>query len=142
MLSDFAHYADWTDEITVSGDTKPGGKLCVKVKTADDGKGWYTLSSKMRHNDAHMIAFDNVMGAPFLFLGRQCFELIPISENQTMFINTEVFSGLTVPFVRKDLLGNTRRFKENINHALKNKVEVKEAAGAAKEAADAKNKQG
>lgn len=125
VLSDFAHYAAWTDEITVSGDPKPGGKLCVKVKTAKNGNGWYTLSSKMRRNDTHMIAFDNVLGAPFLFLGRHRFELISLSNNQTMLINAELFSGLMVPFARKDLLGTTRRFKENMNLALKHAVEAK-----------------
>lgn len=126
VLSDFGHYAAWTDEITISGDTKPGGKLCVKVKTAKNGKEWYTMSSRMRHNEKHLIAFDNVLGAPFLFLGRHRFELIKLSNNQTMLINTEVFSGLTVPFVRKDLLETTRRFKESMNLALKRFVEAKE----------------
>lgn len=126
VLSDIAHYAEWTDEITISGDTRPGGKLCVKVKTANGGKGWYTLSSRMRHNDRHLIAFENVLGAPFLFLGRHRFELIPLSDGKTMLINAEVFSGLTVPFVRKDLLETTRRFKENMNLSLKRFVEAKE----------------
>jgi len=135
VLSDIAHYAAWTDEITISGDPKPGGKLRVKVKTANDGKGWYILSSKMRRNDLHMIAFDNVLGAPFLFLGRHRFELIPLPGNQTMFINTEVFSGLTVPFVRKNLLDTTRRFKENMNLALKRAAEARTAVETGKEAA-------
>ena len=135
VLSDFAHYAAWTDEITVSGDTRPGGKMRVKVKTAKDGKGWYSMSSRMRQHDKHLIAFDNVMGAPFLFLGRHSFELIPLSDGKTMFINAEVFSGLLVPFVRKkNLLGATQRFKEKMNLALKRAVEEK-AAGAVKEPA-------
>lgn len=125
VLSDFANYAAWTSELTISGDPKPGGKMRVKVKTADDGNGWYTLSSTMKRNDARMIAIDNVLYAPLLFLGKHRFEMVPLPDGQTLFINAEVFSGLSIPFVRKrSLLRTTRRFKENINLALKNMVEA------------------
>jgi hypothetical protein len=125
VLSDFENYAAWTSEITITGDTKPGGKMCVKVKTADDGNGWHTLSSVMKQNDRRMIAFDNVLFSPLLFLGKHRYEMVPLPDGQTLFINAEVFSGLTIPFVRKKiLLGTTRRFKENVNLALKNTVEA------------------
>ena len=125
VISDFANYAAWTGEMTVSDDTNPGGKMCVKVKTANNGNGWYTLSSKMRQNDKRTIAFDNVLYNPFLFLGKHRFEMIPLADDRTIFINTEVFSGLAVPFVRKkNLLCTTRRFKENINRAIKSTVEA------------------
>jgi len=49
--------------------------------------------------------------------------MVPLPDGQTLFISAEVFSGLTIPFVRKKiLLGTTRRFKENVNLALKNTV--------------------
>lgn len=124
VISDFANYHLWTNELTISGDTRPGGKLRVNVKTARNGNGWYKLSSKMKANTERIIAFDNVLCLPFLFKGKHRFEIIPLSENKTMFINAEEFSGLTVPFVRKkNLLQDTRRFKENVNSALKKRVE-------------------
>jgi hypothetical protein len=125
VISDFANYSLWTNDITVSGDFRPGGKMRVNVKTADNGNGWFKLSSKMRKNNQHIIAFDNVLFSPLLFLGKHRFEIIPLSENKTQFINAEEFSGLAVPFVRnKNLLQNTRRFKENVNSALKKRVEA------------------
>lgn len=124
VISDFSNYNLWTNELTISGDTQPGGKMKVNVKVANNGNGWYKLSSKMKSNNERIIAFDNVLCMPFLFLGRHRFEMIPISEDKTLFINAEEFSGFAVPFVRKKtLLQNTRRFKENVNSALKKRVE-------------------
>jgi len=127
VISDFANYHLWTNEITISGDTQPDGKMQVNVKIGNNGNGWYKLSSKMKENNDRIIAFDNVLCAPFLFVGKHRFEIIPLSEDKTKFINAEVFSGLTIPFVRKkNLLQNTRRFKENVNSALKKRVEALE----------------
>ncbi len=127
VISDFANYNQWTKEMYVSGETHPGGKMHVNVKIANNGNGWYNLSSKMKENNERIIAFDNVLYAPFLFLGKQRFEIVPLSENKTKFINSEEFSGFAVPFVRKkSLLHITRRFKENVNLALKNRVETLE----------------
>ncbi|NLV49347.1 MAG: SRPBCC domain-containing protein [Clostridiales bacterium] len=125
VISDFANYRIWTNEISISGDTQPGGKMDVHVKTADNGNGWYHLKSKMEQNNERVIAFSNVLYAPFLFLGKQRFEIIPISEKRTRFINAEVFSGFSIPFVReKILLITTRRFKENMNLALKRFIDA------------------
>jgi hypothetical protein len=74
----------------------------------------------MEQNNEKIIVFNNVLYAPFLFLGKHRFEIIPVSNERSRFINAEVFSGLLVPFVRKEnLLITTRRFKENLNFALK-----------------------
>jgi hypothetical protein len=125
VLSDFANYNMWTNEIIISGETQPGGKMQVKVKTADNGNGWYQLSSKMKQNNERIIAFNNVLYAPFLFMGKHRFEIIPLSNDRTKFINAEEFSGLLVPFVRKkNLLSTTRKFKENVNLALKRTAEA------------------
>ena len=125
VLSDFANYGMWTDEIIISGATQHGAKMRVCVKTARNGDGWHRLSSRMKRNDERMIAFDNVLYAPFLFLGKHRFEMVPLLENRTRFINAEEFSGLAVPFVRKkELLQSTRRFKESVNLALKKRVEA------------------
>lgn len=125
IISNFENYASWTSEMTVTGSPAIGGKMAVKVKTANKGNGWYTLSSKMQQNDRRMIAFDNVLLASFLFFGRHRFEIIPVLDNRTMFVNAEVFSGLLVPFIRKNnLQKTTRTFKENLNRSLKRTAEV------------------
>jgi hypothetical protein len=73
----------------ISGDTQLGGKMHVMVETANDGKGWFKHSSKMEKNSERIIAFDNVLYAPFIFLGKHRFEIIPLSEDKTEFINAE-----------------------------------------------------
>jgi len=125
IISDFANYATWENEMIITGKTQIGGKMVVKVKTANNGDGWVTLSAVMRQNDHRKIAFDNILLAPFLLRGRHRFEIVPTQNSQTMFINAEVFSGLVVPFIRKNtLLMTTRRFKEHINLALKRTAET------------------
>jgi hypothetical protein len=123
VISDFPNFKRWTNEITISGDIQPGGKMCVMVKDRDTG--WLKLTSRMVKMDERIIAFDNVLYAPFIFKGRHRYEIIPLAENKTRFVNAEVFSGVAVPFVRqRKLLRNTRIFKEDKNTALKKMVEA------------------
>ena len=42
--------------------------------------------------------------APVMFTGKHAFIIIPIDENRIKFINKESFSGLAIPFLKKNLL--------------------------------------
>jgi hypothetical protein len=124
IISDFPKYGRWTNELIITGETEPGGKMRVNVKTANNGNVWFRLSSVMKQNNERIIMFNNVLYSPFLFMGRHRFEIVPLSAKQTRFINAEVFSGLAVPFVReKTLLITTRKFKNSVNAALKKSAE-------------------
>lgn len=123
VISDFANIKNWTKDLTISGDTKPGGKMCVMVNIPN--QGWQKLSSKMVRMEENIISFDNVVAAPFIFLGRHRYEIIPISENKTRFINAETFSGLALPFLQlKNFISNVRKYKNDTNLALKKAVET------------------
>ncbi len=121
VISDFHNYNQWTKNLVIEGDTSIGGKMTVMVN--DRGTGWVKLSSRMIKNGEGIVSFENSLYAPFLFKGLHRYEAIPCSENRAKFVNAEVFSGLSVPFVRKRLLRDTRKFKENTNAALKKYVE-------------------
>lgn len=122
VISDFANIKKWSDDFTISGDTQPGGKMHVMVNLPN--RGWQKLSSKMVRMEENMISFNNVVVAPFIFIGRHRYEIIPISENKTRFINAEIFSGLALPFLQfNNFIFNIRKFKDNTNLALKKAVE-------------------
>ena len=38
VISNFSGYPAWTNDITVSGDTNPGGNMRVRVKTKNGGE--------------------------------------------------------------------------------------------------------
>lgn len=123
VISDFPNINKWTDDLVISGDTQPGGKMRVVVNIPNTG--WQELSSIMVRMDANVIAFNNIILFPFIFLGKHRYEIIPITENKTKFINTEEFSGLAIPFLRrKNFVGNVHKFKEDTNIALKKAVEA------------------
>lgn len=123
IISDFPNTKKWTDDLTISGDIQPGGKMIVKVNIPN--LGWQKLSTKMVRMEENIISFDNVVIAPFVFTGRHRYEIIPVTENKTRFINAEVFSGLALPFLQlKNFISNVRKFKEDTNLALKKAVEA------------------
>jgi hypothetical protein len=123
VISDFANIKNWTNDLTISGDTQPGGKMCVMVNIPN--QGWQKLSSKMVRMEEKIISFDNVIIAPFIFIGRHRYEIIPISENKTRFINAEIFSGLALPFLQlRNFAFNVHKYKDDTNLALKKAVET------------------
>ena len=60
---------------------------------------------------------------PGIFDGEHIFQLEQINDNKTKFIQRENFNGLLVPLFWKSLNSNTRRGFEDMNIALKEKVE-------------------
>ena len=58
-----------------------------------------------------------------IFDGEHYFILKPISDNETILIQGEMFSGILVPFFKKMIHGNTKKGFEIFNEALKDRVE-------------------
>ncbi len=61
---------------------------------------------------------------PGVFDGEHCFEMSPLGEGRTRFVQREKFSGLLVPFLWNRLATNTRRGFEAMNTALKERAEA------------------
>lgn len=58
-----------------------------------------------------------------IFDGEHYFILKPISDNETILIQGEMFSGILVPFFKKMIHGNTKKGFEIFNAALKDRLE-------------------
>ena len=61
---------------------------------------------------------------PGVFTGEQSFELSPLGEGRTRFVQREAFRGLLVPFLPNGLAAITRRGFEAMNVALKEQAEA------------------
>ena len=60
---------------------------------------------------------------PGIFDGEHIFQLEQINDSKTKFIHRENFSGLLVPLFWKSLNTNTRKGFEEMNEALKERIE-------------------
>ena len=61
---------------------------------------------------------------PGIFGGEHSFEMSPLGEGRTRFVQREKFSGLLVPFLWNGLATSTRRGFEAMNTALKERAEA------------------
>lgn len=60
---------------------------------------------------------------PGIFDSEHQFQIEPLGENRTRLINREVFSGLLVPLLWRDIDTKVRQGFEEMNRALKKRVE-------------------
>ncbi len=66
---------------------------------------------------------------PRLFDGEHIFELEPVGEDRTRFVQREVFRGLLVPFLSRSLDRDTKRGFEEMNRALRSRAESADRPG-------------
>ncbi|HSJ69937.1 MAG TPA: hypothetical protein VK921_19815, partial [Anditalea sp.] len=62
---------------------------------------------------------------PGIFDGRHEFRLEETEVGETLFIHSESFSGILVPFMKKDLDTKAKKGFENMNKAIKSLAEKK-----------------
>ena len=61
---------------------------------------------------------------PGLFDGEHIFTIEPLGANRVRFVQREIFTGLLVPLFARGLHTETLRSFEDMNHALKIRVET------------------
>ena len=125
VLTGFASYAEWNPFIRlIMGKLEAGEKLEVhfasggtkeivfrpKVLEVEGGRGFRWLG--------HLIL-------PWIFDGEHIFEIAPLEGGGVRFIQREKFNGLFVPLFWKELDSNTRSSFNEMNRALKRRVEGK-----------------
>ena len=126
ILTDFKQFAAWNPLITqAEGDIKEGARLRVHMKLP----GRRAMISKLTVVVVRVAAERELrwlghMLLPAVFSGEQSFELSPLGEGRTRFVQREVFRGLVVPFLPNALAAITRRGFEGMNVALKEQAEA------------------
>ncbi len=126
ILTDLKQFAAWNPLITqAEGDVKEGARLRVHMKLP----GRTAMTSKLTVVVVHVAAERELRWLghvlhPGVFTGEQSFELSPLGEGRTRFVQREAFRGLLVPFLPNGLAAITRRGFEAMNVALKAQAEA------------------
>ncbi len=123
ILTDFANYKNWNPFVKeLTGNVKVGETIQVMLQPPG--------SNAMKFTPV-VVSFEKNQGFSWkgklfiggLFDGEHIFELKPINEHKTLFVQRENFSGILIPFLGKMIDTTTRQGFEAMNTKLKELVE-------------------
>jgi len=128
-LINFEQYSKWNSFIpSITGERNVGAKL--KVTLQPPGGRKMTIVPKCVANETG-VRFEwkgNII-IPGLFDGRHSFLLIPQTDNKTLFVHSENFSGILVPLLWKSIYKMTLAGFKLMNQQLKERVESNSTSG-------------
>ncbi|WP_436861781.1 SRPBCC family protein [Acinetobacter haemolyticus] len=124
VLMDFDAYPEWNPFITrIEGNQEVGAKLKVMLQSPD-GSSMKFEPKVIESKQFSVFAWKGKLLVGGLFDGAHRFELVKVAENQTLLKHSEVFNGLLVMFVGKELKKTEQNFYI-MNESLKQRVENK-----------------
>ena len=122
-LIDFAAYPAWNPFIrSVRGLPVAGHTLEIRIQPS--GASGMTFRPRVLVADSpRELRWLGRLLLPGIFDGEHSFRIEPIGVNRVRFHQSERFSGVLVPFLWRTLDGATRRGFEEMNAALKRRIE-------------------
>jgi hypothetical protein len=122
-LTDFSHYSEWNPFIrSIHGQAKQGEQLEILIHPpGSSGMKFRPIILVLQPE--HELRWLGRLLLPGIFDGEHQFIIQPIGESRTRLIHREVFSGILVPLLWRNLDTQTRQGFEEMNLALKNLVE-------------------
>jgi hypothetical protein len=120
---DFENYQHWNPFIkSLKGYPKKGKVITVKIAPPNSKE--MTFNPKVLINEANKeFRWKGKLLFKGLFDGEHFFQIKANDDGSTTFIHGEKFTGLIVPFLKKQLNGNTKQGFIAMNQALKEKCE-------------------
>ena len=119
LLCDFKNYPTWNPFIlSIEGELIKGNFLRVKLKP-EGSSGMVFRPEVLEIEPNRLFCWKGKLGVKGVFDGEHRFEMKATSQGHTVFIQSEKFSGLLVPFFRKMIHGPTKRSFEAMNTKLK-----------------------
>ena len=123
VISDFAAYPDWNPFIRrVDGEVRVGAHLYVSTQPSG-GKEMSFRPTVLVAEPNRELRWHGQLWLSGLFEGVHSFLIEPLGEGRVRFVHRERFRGLLVPLVSKILDRDIRRGFEEMNQALKLRVE-------------------
>ena len=120
---DFDAFPTWNPFIQfISGQAIEGKHLNVRI-TPPGGKSMIFKPTVTRVQVGRQFRWLGHLGMPGILDGEHIFELDPLSEQRTKFVQRECFSGVLLPLFWKMLNSNTRKGFEQMNQSLKQHIE-------------------
>jgi len=124
VLTDFNSFSEWNPFIkNIEGDLKVGAQLKVLMEPPNGKAMTFKPVVKILEPNTEFRWLGSLL-IPGIFDGEHIFQLEQINDNKIKFIHRENFSGFLVPLLWKSLNSNTRQGFEEMNKALKEKVEA------------------
>ncbi|WP_440995546.1 SRPBCC family protein [Arhodomonas sp. SL1] len=123
VLSDFASYPQWNPFIkSVAGTPQQGVRLQIAIQPSG-GKVMRFSPIVLTADAGRELRWLGRFLFPGIFEGEHRFLIEPLGEGKVRFQQSERFSGLLVSLLRSSLDRDTRRGFEEMNRALKARVE-------------------
>lgn len=123
ILTDFARYPEWNRTFRFAdGHTRTGERLDLTVLSGNSRETRFR-PVLLRAEKNREFRWRGSLLLTGIFDGEHIFELEPSGEGGTRFDHSEIFSGILIPIIRRELETNTRRAFESFNRALKRRAE-------------------
>jgi hypothetical protein len=123
ILTDFAAYPEWNPFIlSVAGEPTVGTRLGARIEPPG-GRAMTFKPTVTEVTPGRELRWLGRLLAPRVFDGEHIFQLEPIGESRTRFVQAERFRGALVPLFGKTLERTERGFTA-MNEALKRRVEA------------------
>lgn len=124
VLMDFSRYNEWNSFIrSIRGEAKQGAQLQVFIQPPG-GSGMTFRPVIVALQLERELRWIGRLLLPGIFDGEHQFQIESVGENRTRLIHREFLSGLLVPLLWQNLETQTRQSFEEMNRALKNRVEL------------------
>ena len=122
-LTEFGAYEQWNPFIRrVSGSLETGARLEVLMQHPE-GRAMTFRPTLLTVETGRELRWLGRLLVPGLFDGEHVFQIEPLDEGRVRLVHSETFSGLLVPLLWRGLDSDTRAGFEDMNRALKRRVE-------------------
>ena len=124
VLTDFGKYQEWNHFITsIEGNLEKGAKLSITVEPPGLGAMKFKPDIKVLDQEKELCWLGHLM-VTGIFSGRHSFRLEELENFRTRLVQSESFSGLLVPVVRKRMERPTLMGFEMMNEEVKVRAEA------------------
>ena len=124
VLTDFTTYPEWNPFIRrVNGRPEVGERLVVRMQPSGT-RGMTFRPTVMKAEPNRQLRWLGRLLVPGLFDGEHIFEIEELDRDRVLFVQREVFKGLLVPLLARSLDRDTQRGFEEMNRALRERVET------------------
>ena len=123
VLTDFETFPAWNPFIqSIAGQAITGNRLNVRI-VPPGGQAMTFRPTVTQVKVNRELRWLGHLGLPGIFDGEHIFELEPLSEQRTKFVQRECFKGILLPLLWKTLNSKTRKGFEQMNQRLKQRTE-------------------
>lgn len=124
VLMDFDAYFEWNPFVLgIQGRPVPGERLRVSMRAPGGARSMTFMPRVLTVNGEREFRWLGRLILPGLFDGEHYFKLEPVGTSGVRLIHGEVFSGILVGLAKGSLLKLTSRAFDEMNAALKRRVE-------------------